>query len=421
MPSSIVLSAAAGGDGAPIRGRWPSSGATSGRRTTPRLRPPGHPAVGPRVAGRGVRPCPATVAGGGSQGARRGRDHGDQRRSSTPTAPERPAPGPVVAQHHGTGRWPRSRTPPWRGTGPAGSRRRTRAWRRRSANGVLRPAAVGQEQRQRRRPPDGSGADRPPNNRPASGSRDFQRLTFSVRSYQRPPCSKARRRSTGPSTSGCLGRGAPSTTQRPRSSRPGQRAERHHPGPGQPQQHGLATVVPARPTGLLATVAAMALTRVIVVRHGQSTWNAVGRWQGHADAPLSPSGALAGGVRGSSPPSRGRSGPAIWPAPSRQRIILRRSACRSAPTPARERDAGDWTGLTRDQIEAGWPRYLADHRRPNGFEVDSGVLARVRPGRRAPGTPARWCSSSATAACCGPVERFCNDVDRAFPNLGGRV
>ena len=28
-------------------------------------------------------------------------------------------------------------------------------------------------------------------------------------------------------------------------------------------------------------------TRVLLVRHGQSEWNAVGRWQGQADPPLS--------------------------------------------------------------------------------------------------------------------------------------
>ncbi|MET0826988.1 MAG: histidine phosphatase family protein, partial [Acidimicrobiales bacterium] len=28
------------------------------------------------------------------------------------------------------------------------------------------------------------------------------------------------------------------------------------------------------------------MLRVLVVRHGQSEWNAVGRWQGQADPPL---------------------------------------------------------------------------------------------------------------------------------------
>ena len=84
----------------------------------------------------------------------------------------------------------------------------------------------------------------------------------------------------------------------------------------------------------------------------------------------------------------------------------------------REKDAGDWTGLTRDQIEAGWPRYLADHRRPNGFEVDSGVLARVLDGladvhREHPGEMVLIVSHGGVLRA---MERFCNDVDRAFPN-----
>ncbi|MEC9424986.1 MAG: histidine phosphatase family protein, partial [Actinomycetota bacterium] len=28
------------------------------------------------------------------------------------------------------------------------------------------------------------------------------------------------------------------------------------------------------------------MTRLLVVRHGQSEWNAIGRWQGRADPPL---------------------------------------------------------------------------------------------------------------------------------------
>src|SRR5262245_40290829 len=33
-----------------------------------------------------------------------------------------------------------------------------------------------------------------------------------------------------------------------------------------------------------------AVTRLLLVRHGQSTWNADGRWQGQGDPPLSPLG-----------------------------------------------------------------------------------------------------------------------------------
>ena len=43
----------------------------------------------------------------------------------------------------------------------------------------------------------------------------------------------------------------------------------------------------------------------------------------------------------------------------------------------RERDAGEWTGLGRAEIDKGWPGWVADDRRPNGFEDAESVLARV--------------------------------------------
>lgn len=41
-----------------------------------------------------------------------------------------------------------------------------------------------------------------------------------------------------------------------------------------------------------------------------------------------------------------------------------------------ERDAGEWEGMTRLEIEDGWPGYLAGHKRPNGFEPDESVAQR---------------------------------------------
>jgi probable phosphoglycerate mutase len=169
----------------------------------------------------------------------------------------------------------------------------------------------------------------------------------------------------------------------------------------------------------------MALTRVIVVRHGQSTWNAVGRWQGHADAPLSELGRSQAASAVASLPAVA----ALWTSDLARALETAEIIGAALGVPIRpdarfrERDAGDWTGLTRDQIEAGWPRYLADHRRPNGFEVDSGVLARVLDGladvhREHPGEMVLIVSHGGVLRA---MERYCNDVDRAFPNLGGRV
>jgi probable phosphoglycerate mutase len=43
----------------------------------------------------------------------------------------------------------------------------------------------------------------------------------------------------------------------------------------------------------------------------------------------------------------------------------------------RERDAAAWEGRTRPEIEAEWPGYLAEGRRPPGYETDDSVLARA--------------------------------------------
>jgi len=43
-----------------------------------------------------------------------------------------------------------------------------------------------------------------------------------------------------------------------------------------------------------------------------------------------------------------------------------------------ERTVGPWEGLTRDQIDARWPGYLARQERPAGFEADDSVLRRLR-------------------------------------------
>jgi broad specificity phosphatase PhoE len=43
----------------------------------------------------------------------------------------------------------------------------------------------------------------------------------------------------------------------------------------------------------------------------------------------------------------------------------------------RERDAGAWSGLTSEQIEAGWPGYFETGQKPEGWEADQDLLVRV--------------------------------------------
>ncbi len=168
----------------------------------------------------------------------------------------------------------------------------------------------------------------------------------------------------------------------------------------------------------------MSRTRVVVIRHGQSTWNASGRWQGHADAPLTDLGRAqaANGARAvpevdavwSSDLERARASAEI--------IAVTLGLDVRVDSRLRERNAGAWTGLTRAEIETGWPHYLGQHKRPAGFEHDDEVLARVLSAlrdleRTHPGGDVLVVTHGGVLRA---LERYCGATDRAFPNLGGR-
>ena len=146
------------------------------------------------------------------------------------------------------------------------------------------------------------------------------------------------------------------------------------------------------------------MTRVLLVRHGQSEWNADGRWQGQADPPLTDLGRLQ----------------ARHAARNLGEVdaIVASDLQRAAETAAiisgelgvgplvleaglRERDAGEWSGLTRAEIDRDWPGYLdpppadrhtsfgngpaadasaqpkAERRRPPSWEPDDVLLGRA--------------------------------------------
>lgn len=120
--------------------------------------------------------------------------------------------------------------------------------------------------------------------------------------------------------------------------------------------------------------------RVLLVRHGESTWNVERRWQGRADPPLSPEGkrqarAAAGAVAGVD---------AIW---SSDLARARRTAELLAPPGVavhlderlRERDVGSWAGLRSADIDERYPGWIADGRRPPGWESDDALRARCWP------------------------------------------
>ena len=117
---------------------------------------------------------------------------------------------------------------------------------------------------------------------------------------------------------------------------------------------------------------------LLVARHGQSTWNAQGRWQGKADPELT----ALGEQQAQDAALHVGEISCVW-ASNLQRARLTASIIATAKgleveidERLAERDAGEWEGLTRLEIEAGWPGFLAGHKRPNGFEPDESVAAR---------------------------------------------
>lgn len=129
------------------------------------------------------------------------------------------------------------------------------------------------------------------------------------------------------------------------------------------------------------------MARLLLLRHGQSSWNAEGRWQGWADPPLSPLGeaqarAAAGrladaGLTGvvSSDLERARRTAAVVA----EQLDL---PMLPAERDLRERDIGDWSGLTTTEIEQGWPGWLTAWRageleRPPNGESRAQIAARV--------------------------------------------
>ena len=128
------------------------------------------------------------------------------------------------------------------------------------------------------------------------------------------------------------------------------------------------------------------MTEILMVRHGQSVWNAEGRWQGQADPPLSQLGleqaAAAGeylktlgtfdGIATSTQDRAATTGTII-------------AGCLGFEEPFRHRDlternAGEWSGLTRDEIDVQYPGFLKHRKYPPGYEHDDDLLVRIRRG-----------------------------------------
>jgi broad specificity phosphatase PhoE len=107
------------------------------------------------------------------------------------------------------------------------------------------------------------------------------------------------------------------------------------------------------------------VTTVLIVRHGESTWNREQRWQGHADPPLSES-----GVAQANELARALTDmklDAVYASDLRRATETAAAVARTkgliviADPALREIDVGEWSGLTTEEIQArfpaGWDRH----------------------------------------------------------------
>jgi len=167
------------------------------------------------------------------------------------------------------------------------------------------------------------------------------------------------------------------------------------------------------------------VTSLLLVRHGQSEWNADGRWQGQENPPLTELGreqarkaaAAVGAVD------------AIYASPlDRATTTAMIIAEQIGVGPVilsdglMERHAGEWQGLTREQIEEQYPGYLAAGTRPPHWEDDDEVEARVLAAldEIAAVHPDGHVLAVAHAGVIFAVERVIGAEWERLANLGGR-
>ncbi len=107
----------------------------------------------------------------------------------------------------------------------------------------------------------------------------------------------------------------------------------------------------------------MTTVTLVLARHGETDWNAVGRWQGHADPPLNAVGraqaaALAGELAGTG--IDGVVSSDLARAVETAEIVAGRLGLVVAQDPGlREIDVGSWSGLTRAEVAARFPEGFA--------------------------------------------------------------
>ena len=122
----------------------------------------------------------------------------------------------------------------------------------------------------------------------------------------------------------------------------------------------------------------------IVVRHGESEWNVLGKWQGRADTNLTEAGRVqalraAEQLVTANVDIERVVASSLIRARETAEIIAEHIGLPRIDVDDRlvETDVGPWEGLREHEIEAGWPNYLRDRRTPPNFESPDDVFTRA--------------------------------------------
>ena len=124
-----------------------------------------------------------------------------------------------------------------------------------------------------------------------------------------------------------------------------------------------------------------------MIRHGESTWNAEHRWQGWLDSPLTPTGEAQAADRARALAHESFAPRALYTSDLERAARTAEIIAAHVESPVitepgfRERNGGEWQGLTGAEIEERWPGMRAALRRGEiaampGGEDDGEVLAR---------------------------------------------
>jgi broad specificity phosphatase PhoE/predicted metal-dependent hydrolase len=175
------------------------------------------------------------------------------------------------------------------------------------------------------------------------------------------------------------------------------------------------------------------MTRLLLLRHGESEWNAQGRWQGWADPPLSLEGRDQAAAAGRLLRPAGFTAVAASDL-QRARLTAELAAAELGLSRAvhidaglREYDVGQWSGLTRTEIEARWPHALADWRQGRlvatpGGETRDAFIARIAAAvtRVATTHPGETVLVITHGGVISALERSLGADQRRLAHLGGR-